>query len=146
MVARFVEWRDTTGKDLTTWDLGEVGDGLETRFDVELGGVPVVAVPDWLAIDEHGQLVIVDYKSGRRPQASHLQLGVYKAAVWAATGCTAVWGLYYQTRKGEVDLRDLATWTPEVIGQMFADLEANVAAGRFDPRPGHKCLDCRTTH
>jgi hypothetical protein len=54
---------------------------------VELDGVPIVAIPDALVIDEYDQLCVLDYKTGRKGAPAHsLQLGVYRAAVLALTG------------------------------------------------------------
>lgn len=140
MVERFIEWRATKGRDLVVID-----GGVENRFEVELGGVPTVAIPDALVIDEHGQLNILDWKSGRRPPSGSLQLGVYRAAVLAGWGTDAVWGHFYLTRKAVLIPHDLSVWTPEHIGGLFADFDAREKAGQYDPKPGDACKFCVAT-
>jgi hypothetical protein len=140
MVERFIEWKRTTGAALDVVDLG-----VEHRFEVELGGVPTVAIPDCLVIDEHGQLNILDWKSGRRSPSGSLQLGVYRAAVLAGWGMDAVWGHYYLTRKAVLLPYDLTRWTPEHIGELFADFDARERAGEYPPKPGDACRFCPAT-
>lgn len=140
MVSDFVTWRNTTGKDLTV-----LADDdrlyLEAKLEVALGGVHMIAIPDALVLDEHGQLGILDYKTGKEPKGS-LQLGVYKAAVLEALGMEAVWGLYYMARKAQLVPRDLTAWTPTHIGGMFADFDTRERMGQYPPKPGSHCSYC----
>lgn len=140
MVRAFIAWKADKGKDLVVLD-----GGVENRFEVVLGGVPTVAIPDALVIDEHGQLNILDWKSGRRPPSGSLQLAVYRAAVLAGWGMDAVWGHYYLTRKAVLLPYDLTKWTPEHIGGLFADFDARERAGQYDPKPGDACKFCPAT-
>jgi hypothetical protein len=140
MVERFIAWRAGPGASLTVAD-----DGVEHRFEVEFDGVPVVAIPDALVYDEYGQLNILDWKSGRRPPKSTLQLAVYRAAVLYGRGEDAVWGHYYLTRKAVLLPHDLTVWQPEQIVGMFVDFDARVNAGWFDPKPGDACKFCPAT-
>lgn len=140
MCRRFVRWCRTKGQDLIVFDHnGEPG--LELELEVELGGVSLIAIPDAIVIDEHGQLNIMDYKSGKPPKST-LQLGVYKAAIKAKTGLDATWGLYYMARPGELLPRDLAKWTPELIGELFADFDLRERSGDYAPTPGEACRFC----
>lgn len=144
MVSNFLAWRADKGKDLIVLSDAE-RKYVEHRFEVELGGVPTVAIPDALVVDEFGQLNILDWKSGRRPPKGSLQLGVYRAAVLAGLGMDAVWGHYYLTRKAVLLPHDLSTWTPEEIGSMFANFDARERAGDYAPKPGDQCKFCPAT-
>lgn len=142
MCLDFAEWRATKGKDLTVLDLDGVL-GLEYRFEVDFDGVPIVAIPDALVLDEYGQLCVLDYKTGRKGAPAHsLQLGVYRAAVLAATGMDATWGLFYEARKSDIALADLSLWKPTEISRMFTDFHGRVEAGEFPPKPGRHCRFC----
>jgi RecB family exonuclease len=117
---------------------------LEEEIEVELGGVPVIAIPDWIAVDEHGQACIVDYKSSKDQAGPRkpLQLGVYRAAVIAKLGYEPVWGLYYMARSAAVIPWDLRKYTPELIGEKFADFDSRERAGDYRPTPGDHCRYC----
>lgn len=130
MVLRFAKWKRTTGAGLEVFR-------LEESLDVTFGEVPVIAIPDWLAIDEHGQLCIVDYKTGKPPK-SHLQLRVYAAAVKAAYDLDATWGLYYMARPGQLIATELTRDHAE-IADMFLDFDTRERAGDYELRPGQEC-------
>lgn len=143
MVDGFVTWRNSVGAQLQP-----LSDGdrlwLETRIEVELAGVPIVAIPDALVTDEHGQLNVLDYKTGKdqRGPGGSLQLGVYKAAVTVATGMEATWGLYYMARSKTLVPRDLTAWNVHNIGEMFSEFDAREKAGDYRPNPGKHCNYC----
>ena len=139
MVKRFVAWWPTSG--LTVYQ-DEEGLGLERRIETELGGVPIVAIPDALVVDEHGQLNILDYKSGKPPKET-LQLGVYRAAVLAGMGLDTTWGLYYMARAAQLLPTQLAKHDPLAIAQQFTEFDAGVNAGEFEPTPSTEtCKFC----
>lgn len=140
MVQRFIHWKRTDGALLQVFDHdGEPG--LELRLEVEFGGAQVIAIPDFLAVDEHGQLDVVDYKSGRPPKKS-LQLGVYAAAVEKALGLRATYGLYYMTRAAQLIPVDLRKYPLHDIEQQFYDFDQAESAGHYDPTPGSACTFC----
>lgn len=140
MVRNFIEWKRTKGGDLVVVD-----QGVEHRFEVDLGGVPVVAIPDALVMDEYGQLNILDWKSGRRAPGGALQLAVYRTAVLNGWGLDAVWGHFYLTRKAVLIPYDLTTWSPDAIVRQFQDFDARERAGQYDPTPGDHCQFCPAT-
>jgi putative RecB family exonuclease len=141
MCEDFVDWRLGIGKDLFVLDMDDQL-LLEHRMEVELGGVPVVAIPDAVVVDEHGQANILDYKSGRRAPKDSLQLHVYATALREAFGIEATWGLYYMTRAQSAVPYYLQRWSAEQIHQMFTDLQAGIDAEAFDPKPGPDCRVC----
>lgn len=140
MVQEFVAWRKSAGASLVVLSDGE-RKFLEAELMVQLGGVTVKAIPDALVVDEHGQLNIMDYKTGKPPRESK-QLGVYKAAVLEALGMEATWGLYYMARDTRLLPVDLARYSPAAIGEDFARLDLGVLSGVFDPTPGDHCKFC----
>jgi hypothetical protein len=138
MVKKFVAWWPTTG--LTVYE-DEDGLGLERQLETELGGVPVVVIPDALVVDEHGQLDILDYKSGKPPRKS-LQLGTYKAGIKAALGLDATWGLYFMTRAVQLLPVDLHQWPHDKIVELFVDFDTRERKGDYEPTPGDHCNFC----
>lgn len=143
-VRDFITWWTTgRGKDLRVLE-DNAGPMLERELTVHLGGVEVIAIPDALVVDEHGQIDVLDYKSSKdqRGPGGSLQLGVYKAALLAHAGLYATFGLYYMTRSATLQPRDLTAWTPENIGAMFADFDRRVRSGDFTPTPGDACKFC----
>lgn len=142
MVADFIDWKNSKGKELVVLTDSERS-YVEARIEVTLGDVPVLTIPDLLVIDEHGQLDIVDYKSGKNPpRGLGLQLGVYKAAALVALGLEAQWGMYYMTRQADVIAKDLSIWTPESITDLFVDFDRRESAGQYPARPGDACRFC----
>lgn len=138
MVRNFTNWWDSSG--LQVLELDGVKQ-LEQRFEVQLGGVHVLVIPDALVVDEHGQVDILDYKSGKPPRKS-LQLGVYKAGLKAATGLDATWGLYYMTRAQQLLPVDLHQWPADKVAAMFADFDLRERSGDHNPTPGDHCTFC----
>jgi hypothetical protein len=138
MVRDFTNWWDTSGLQVLELD-GEPA--VERRFEVELGGVHVLVIPDALVVDEHGQVNVLDYKSGKPPKKS-LQLGVYKAGVKAATGLDVTWGLYFMTRAVRLLPVDLHQWPADKIAEMFAEFDHRERSGDYAPTPGDHCSFC----
>jgi putative RecB family exonuclease len=141
MCLDFVDWRLGVARDLQVLNLDDQL-LLEARIETEFDGVPVVAIPDAVVVDEHGQANILDYKSGRRPPKDSLQLHVYSTALREQFGIEATWGLYYMTRVQQALPFHLSKWTPEQIRQMFVDLQAGIDDGTFTPTPGPDCKLC----
>lgn len=140
MVYDFAEWRRTHGRQLVVFTDGD-RKFLEARIETDLGGVPVVAIPDAVVVDEHGQLNIVDYKTGKPPKQSY-QLGVYRAAILAGIGMETTWGLYYMARASRLLPVDLRRYDPEGIGVDFARFHTRAEAGDYRPTPGDACRFC----
>jgi hypothetical protein len=148
MVHKFIEWWDHSGMKVfdVVIDDDTVVPGVEHRFEVHLGGVNVLAIPDALVVDEHGQLDVLDYKSGnaRGVEKKHpFQLAVYAAAVEVALGVKPAFGLFYGTRLARAYPHDLTRWTPDVIGEKFADFDAKERAGIYKRNPGRHLGLCQ---
>jgi hypothetical protein len=141
MVVDFIDWWG--GSKLTVLD--DDGPAVEQELLVTLGGVPVRAIPDALVVDEHGQVDVLDYKSGRADGVKRkdpFQLAVYSAAVEVGMGVKPTWGLFYGTRLAEAYPHDLTRWSAEQIGETFADFDAKELAGIYKPNPGPQCRFC----
>jgi hypothetical protein len=144
-VTDFMAWWPKTG--MTVFELPDGKPALEAELLVELGGVPVRAIPDALVVDEYGQLDVLDYKSGRADgvrKKDSFQLAVYAAAVEVGLGVRPTWGLFYGTRLVEAYPHDLTRWSSDQIGDYFADFDAKELAGIYKPNPGRHLGLCQT--
>lgn len=139
MVQRFVKWKATVGRDLLVFD-HDGQPGLELQLEVELGGVPFIAIPDALVIDEHGQLGIMDYKTGKPPKKA-TQLESYAAVLAEKFGLTATWGLYYMARPGQLLPKQLPHDHSALIAQVV-DFDTRERAGDYRPTKGDACKFC----
>jgi hypothetical protein len=105
-----------------------------------LHGVPVKMFPDRIMVDQHGQLLVVDLKTGSKPIESSLQLGVYKVGVEKLLGLTVEWGAFYMARKGQLDPPlSLNQWTEDRIGSLFQMFDMQERAGHYLPNIGSHC-------
>jgi putative RecB family exonuclease len=133
----YADWRTRSG--LTVFV-----DGDRVLIEAELmpilGDVPVKMYPDRIMVDQHGQLLVVDIKTGASEQPSSLQLGVYKVGVEKLLGLPVEWGAFYNARKGELTppVR-LDQWTEERIGALFATFDKQERAGEYLPNIGSHC-------
>lgn len=120
---------------------GEVKLGLELYFCVELGGVKVRGYIDQLVTEEDGTVRVRDLKTGTTK--SHFQLETYAVAVEKQFGEVVNKGDWYFGRTGKLSRPvDLSKVTEEEVGQRYAEMDAGVKAGRFEPKPGYHCRFC----
>lgn len=143
MVTRFAEWRRTIGSTLTVFEL-DGRPALESEIEVELGGVPVIAIPDALVVDELGFLDILDYKTGKPPKKP-TQLRFYAAVLAARYDLHATWGLYYMARPVQLLPHLINRDHSELIDQLV-EFDARERAGDYDLQPGQKCLAYRCAY
>lgn len=137
MALKYVAWRKSS--DLEVMQYGDQ-QMIETEMMPLLGGIYVKMFADRIMVDRHGQILVVDLKTGSSEQPSSLQLGVYKVGVEKLLGLTAEWGSFYNARKGELypPVR-LDQWTEERIGALFAVFDAQERAGQYLPNIGSHC-------
>jgi DNA helicase-2/ATP-dependent DNA helicase PcrA len=118
----------------------------EEFFEVRIGQATVVGRIDRIDRGSDGEVTITDYKTGK-PQAQEdadesLQLSVYALAAREQWGYRAKRLVFYNleenaaviTSRSELQLREAKLKVEEVA--------KNVAAGRFDPKPGFYCNFC----
>ncbi len=133
----YARWRDQSS--LTVYEHGDMA-MIETEMMPILHGIAVKMFPDRLFVDEHGQLLIVDMKTGSKDVKLGLQLGVYKVGIEKLLGLTVEWGAYYMARKGTIlPPLPLAHWTEDTVGSVFATFDQQERAGQYLPRLGDHC-------
>ena len=125
--------------------------GTELTLSATVGGLVLRGIIDRLELDEHGGLVVTDYKTGRAPGVSHEQarmLGVHFYALL----CDAAFGqlparvqllhlrepVAISTVPSAHTLRGLRQQT----SALWAAVERACAREDFRPRPGRACSWC----
>lgn len=78
------------------------------------------------------QLIDVDLKSGKRPPKNGQQFGTYNALMKVKYGVDTRLGVAFLNRKGSLGKPyELAEYTPEAVGAVFAEAWAKIQAGEF---------------
>lgn len=144
-------YRAVTARRLETWLASRPGGfgrpvEVESRFEVEIGGVGLVGYIDRIDAAGPGLALITDYKNGRplRPAdlRRDLQLAMYALAVQDRYGPDPVLRLEYLRDATHVDLvasRDLL----ERAAGILSEVAAAIGAGRFEPAPAAaRCRNC----
>ena len=118
----------------------------EEYFDVKVGEIKVVGRIDRIDEGAGGGVVITDYKTGKAQSQEDsdesLQLSIYALAAREKWGYRADHLVLYNlegnspvlTRRTEFQLNEARGRVAEVAG--------NIAAGKFDPKPGFYCRFC----
>jgi putative RecB family exonuclease len=141
-VEKYLAWYEAH-PDEVIWVAPDGTPGIEIGFDIDLDGVLVRGFID-AVIEQNGEVIVRDNKTGNHP-GDDFQLGVYGVALAEQFGIdppTA--GDYWMGKSGKPTLPfDIGEWTRERVSQKFAELEANINAGKFDPDPEpSKCRFC----
>ena len=146
-VEKYIRWYEFHPEEVI-WISEDGTPGIEIGFDIELDGVlirgfidAVIAVDNALGVGK--TLIVRDNKTGNHP-GDDFQLAVYKVALAEQYGLDAPAGDYWMGRSGKPTYPfDLTGWTRERVAEKFHELEANIAAERFEPKPDpDKCKFC----
>jgi putative RecB family exonuclease len=125
--------------------------GVELMMEAEVGGVTLRGIIDRLELDEDGELVVTDYKTGRAPPMTHEQARLGGVQFYALL-CEQVLGrrpariqLLYLSEPtaivaipSEQSIRALRQRTAAVWAAVVRACEAE----DFRPRPGRLCDWC----
>lgn len=125
--------------------------GLELRLEAQVGDLTLRGIIDRLELDDDGELVVTDYKTGRAPSVSYEQSRLGGVHFYSFL-CESVLGrrpaairLMY-LRSGEIitarptaqSVRFLTTRTTAV----WKAVERACVTGDFRPKPGPFCSGC----
>ena len=125
--------------------------GLELRLEVAVGGLTLRGIIDRLELDENGELVVTDYKTGRPPTVQYEQSRLNGVQFYAFL-CEQLFGrrpaaiqlLYLSeplaivTRPSEQQVRFL----PKRVNAVWQAVERACQTDDFRPRPGALCASC----
>lgn len=142
LVARYFEMEDPTR-------IRPIG--IELLLEARLDGVRVRGIIDRLELDDDGELVVTDYKTGRSP-APHHEQGRFGGVQFYAFLCQAVLG----RRPARIQLLYLGDGVRIVaqpsaqsirglerrVGAVWQAVERACAADNFRPHPGPLCDWC----
>lgn len=125
--------------------------GLELRLEAKVGELSLRGVIDRLDLDDDGELVVTDYKTGRSPARAYEQQRLGGVHFYSFL-CEQVFGrrparirLMYlrdseviETRPSEQSVKFISTRTTAV----WRAVESACRSGQFRPRPGRLCAGC----
>ena len=125
--------------------------GLELRLEAQVGDLALRGIIDRLDLDEHGELIVNDYKTGRAPSLNYEQKSMGGVHFYSFL-CESVLGrrpaairlLYLRTGEvitaipSEQSVRFITTRTAAV----WKAVERACVTGTFLPRQGALCATC----
>ena len=125
--------------------------GIELRLEVAVGNLRLRGIIDRLELDEDGELVVTDYKTGKPPRVQHEQ-GKLAGVHFYAFLCQQLFG----KRPSRVQLMYLSTgetiiarpseqsvaFLPKRTLAVFSAVERACTSGDFRPRQGPLCNYC----
>jgi putative RecB family exonuclease len=168
---KYIDWYTNHPAEVI-WIAPDGTPGIEIGFDIDLDGVLVRGFIDAVIDDQSepivsydgagnvwsertGQeprsipnLIVRDNKTGNRP-GDDFQLGVYAVALQETYGLFGPYkGDYWMGKTGKATYPfDLRNWTREKVSAEFRELEDNIAAERFDPKPSpDNCRMCSVSY
>lgn len=132
MVDAWVKWRVGSG-----WEIAEFSGqpSIEIGFDFMVNDEFAVQMYlDRLMVNEHGELVIVDLKSGSRTPSSPLQLAMYAYGCEKILGVRPKWGTFWKAREGVTSqLVDLDTLPSDRVEYIVSGFDKLRKQGVFLP-------------
>lgn len=125
--------------------------GLELRLEVPVGSLHLRGIIDRLDLNEHGELIVVDYKTGKPPRVNNEQSKLGGVNFYAFL-CQQFFG----RRPAEVRLMYVATgetivarpteqtvnFLPKRTLAVWGAVEKACSSGNFQPRQGPLCNYC----
>lgn len=142
-VADYVTWRDARFAE--GWQFANIAGrpAVEVPFHTVLGDVLVKGYIDRVFINDAGEAVVVDLKSGSSKPNSSLQLGVYALGLADTVGLSPSVGAYYMTRRKELtEMQSLLHYTPEMVGNWFSKAKQAIESEVFLPHVTPMCSSC----
>lgn len=144
MVQDYVTWRDQ--KFAEGWQWYALPDGspaIECAVHIDYENVLIKGYIDRVMVNDSGEVIVIDLKTGSRVPESTLQLGVYSAALRATLGLHAGLGAYYMSRKGELtDPKSLLHYSDAVLDDWFTKTKTAIESEIFIPKVGPFCNSC----
>jgi putative RecB family exonuclease len=125
--------------------------GIEIMLDADLGGVKVRGIIDRLELDENGELVVVDYKTGRAP-AERYENGRLDGVQFYSLLCERNFGrrpakvkLLYLADPLEISTTPTDQSTRAIarkVGAIWTAIERACDRDDFRPKPSRLCEYC----
>ncbi|MGH9134732.1 MAG: RecB family exonuclease [Ilumatobacteraceae bacterium] len=125
--------------------------GLELRLEAQVGSLSLRGIIDRLELDDDGELVVTDYKTGRAPSANYEQKSLAGVHFYSFL-CESVFGRRPRAiRLMYLKSGETITATPSAQSVKFITtrtqavwkaVERACQTGDFRPRPGALCSGC----
>lgn len=132
MFRQWVNWRVGSG-----WQIAEFSgqSAIEIGFDFMVGDdFAVQMYIDRLMVNEHGELVVVDLKSGSSSPKSPLQLAMYAYGCEKILGVRPKWGTFWKAREGTTTpLIDLDKYPADRVEYIVSGFDKLRKSGTFLP-------------
>lgn len=144
-IDRFAAWQNSHPEEVI-WIAPDGTPGVEIGFDIDLDGVLIRGFIDACldSGDPNVGVIVRDYKTGNQP-GDDFQLAVYALALAEEYGIDKPEvGEYWMARTGKPTFPyDLTVYSRQEIVDRFGQLDADIRAEKFDPRPDPKvCQFC----
>lgn len=141
MVDSWIAWRNGT-HPLVLWEPQPGVPAIELALTPIWNDIPVQMHIDRVMINEDGELIVVDIKTGARTPSSDLQLAFYAAGMEEMFGIRPRYGAYWMGRTGQTDeLIDLDYISKEDIIDIVTKFDTARKAELFMPNLNH-CVMC----
>lgn len=116
---------------------------VEAPFTLELGGVEVTGFIDLIAENPHGDIVIVDYKTGVTEAAHYaLQLALYRIAASKAYGKDVAACSIVRIGSAGASLEAVDSLEESEVHDRVAGVAARIRAADVTATPGPQCATC----
>lgn len=144
MVADYVRWRDDLFAQGWQWfPLPDGSPAVEVPIQVDFPGVLVKGYIDRVMVNDAGELLVNDLKTGSHTPASTLQLGIYALGMQRHFGVRPILGAYYMARKVELTpVASLLHYTADLVGGWFRQAQTGIENGIFIPHVTSMCSSC----
>ena len=141
MVDSWIAWRNGT-HPLVLWEPQPGVPAIELALTPIWNDIPVQMHIDRVMINEDGELIVVDIKTGARTPSSDLQLAFYAAGMEEMFGIRPRYGAYWMGRTGQTDeLIDLDYISKDDIIDIVTKFDTARKAELFMPNLNH-CVMC----
>ena len=135
-------WQQAKAEGWALWYTPTGVPAVELAVNAVLGGKMFKGYIDAIMVDPDGDVVVIDWKTGREPVAP-VQLGMYACAIEKTIGVRPSHGSHYMARKGDLGhVYDLSVYTEQVVGQWLSRAALIEAQGLYIPHPSSLCSAC----
>ena len=136
-------WKQAKAEGFKVWQTPTGLPAIELGLNPIIGGQPFRCYIDAVFEDPDGDLICIDWKTGREPVAP-MQLGFYKVALEKTfPGISVDYGAYYLARKGDLSAPyKLSVYTESLLGDWLRKASDIEKRGDFIPHPSTLCSAC----
>jgi len=145
MVEDWEHWWDLRKSEgWTIWVTPNGDPAVELGLSVEIGGTFVRMYLDAIFVDQDGDLIVTDWKSGSMEPAAPIQLGLYRVALKKTFDVDVRYGGFWMAKKLRdfPRLYDLSIYTEDVVGRWLNRAAVMEKERIFIPHPSGLCNAC----